>query len=82
MAISNEPSEFLKKFAASKKINYTVASVEVDTLPAPFISVASIPTTFFIDRNGAIKLAAEGLVSLEEIKVIMQAEQQREPLAI
>jgi len=73
LAISNEPPELLEKFVAAKKINYVVASVNVGTLPAPFVSVASIPTTFFIDRNGNIKLVAEGLVSLEEIKAIMQA---------
>ena len=29
---------------------------------------------FFIDRNGIIKLAAEGLVSVEEAKAILHAE--------
>ena len=73
LAISNESPERLKQFAASKNINYAVASIDISLLPAPFIGVASIPTTFIVDRNGKIKLAVEGLVSLEEIKVIMQA---------
>jgi cytochrome c biogenesis protein CcmG/thiol:disulfide interchange protein DsbE len=75
LAISNEQPEHLKHFAAAKKINYSVASSDVGALPAPFSSVTSIPATFFIDRKGVIKLAAEGLVSLEETKAIIQAEQ-------
>jgi hypothetical protein len=43
-------------------------------LSSPFADVRSIPTTFFIDRNGNIKLAAEGLVSAEETKAILRAE--------
>jgi len=74
VAISNEPSDVLRQFVAAKNINYAVASTDVGTLPAPFSRVTSIPTTFFIDREGVIKLAAEGLVSLEETKAIMQAE--------
>lgn len=75
LAISNEPPEVLKQFAAAKNINYTVVSLGSSSLPAPFADVTSIPATFFIDRNGTLKLAAVGLVSLEEAKAIMQAEQ-------
>jgi peroxiredoxin len=75
LAISNESPELLKLFAIEKEINYTLVSLDSSSLPAPFANVTSIPTTFFIDSNGAIKLAAEGLVSLEEAKAIMQAEQ-------
>jgi len=75
LAISNEPPDLLKKFAAARKINYAVASADVSTLPPPFADVSSIPTTFFIDHKGVIKLAAEGLVSLEETKAIIKAEQ-------
>lgn len=75
LAISNEPPEVLKQFADAKNINYAVVSLGSSSLPAPFAEVTSIPTTFFIDRNGTLKLAAEGLVSLEEAKAIMQAQQ-------
>jgi peroxiredoxin len=77
LAISNEAPEHLKHFAAAKKMNYTVASLGDTTLPAPFADVTSIPTTFFIDRHGTIKLAAVGVVSLDEAKAILQARQQR-----
>jgi len=74
LAISNEEPERLKQFAESKGINYTVASLGNDNLPEPFASVASIPTTFFIDPNGNIKFAAVGLVSLKDAKVIINTE--------
>lgn len=75
LAISNEPPEVLKQFAAARNINYTVVPLGSSTLPAPFADVTSIPTTFFIDKSGTLKLAAEGLVSMEEAKAIMHSEQ-------
>lgn len=74
LAISNESPELLRQYAATKKINYKVVSADISTLPAPFSNVSSIPATFFIDGQGTIKLAAEGLVSLEEAEAIMQAQ--------
>jgi len=73
LAISNESPDDLKRFAADKRINYTVATL-VSALPEPFSKVTSIPTTFFISRDGKIKLTALGLVSLEESKAILEAE--------
>lgn len=75
LALSNESGEHLKHFAASSGINYSLASLVGTALPLPFANVRSIPTTFFIDKNGTIKLAAVGLVSLEESRAIIQAEQ-------
>jgi peroxiredoxin len=74
LAISNEPAEHLKHFADSRAINYPVVSLGGSRLSSPFAEVRAIPTTFFIDREGTIKLAAEGLVSLEELKAILRAE--------
>jgi peroxiredoxin len=75
VAISNEPPDVLKQFAAAKKINYSVASSDIGAMPAPFSNVSSIPATFFIDAQGKIKLVAEGLVSLSETKAIIEAKQ-------
>ena len=75
LAISNEEPEHLKNFAASKGINYTIASLGGNPLPKPFADVTSIPTTFFIDPKGKIKFAAVGMVSLADAKVIMNTEQ-------
>jgi peroxiredoxin len=74
VAISNEEIEHLKQFAEAKGINYTVAALNGTMLPLPFGEVSAIPTTFFIDRGGTIKLAAMGFVPLEEAKAILQAE--------
>ncbi len=74
LAISNEEPERLKQFAESKGINYTVGSISDSPLPKPFADVTSIPTTFFIDPNGKIKLAAVGVVSLADAKIIMNAD--------
>ncbi len=74
LAISTEDSGLVKSFAESKQINYTVVSLDDSILPQPFASVTSIPTSFYIDRNGAVKLATEGLVSFEDAKAIIQTE--------
>jgi peroxiredoxin len=73
LAMSNESVEELKKFAAAKQINYSVVSLGERVLPRPFSNVTSIPTNFFIDKNGNIKLAALGLVPLKDSKAILKA---------
>jgi peroxiredoxin len=82
LAISGEPTEQLKPFVKAKGINYTVASLGGATLPPPFGEVSVIPTTFFIDRDGTIKLAALGLVPLEEARAILQAKPQAESAGV
>ena len=74
IAISNEEPDLVKHFAAAKGINYTIASIQSGALPSPFSDVISIPTTFFIGRDGQIKLAAVGLVTLKETQAIIKAE--------
>ncbi len=76
LAMSNEPGEHLKNFADTKGINYPVAPLGASPLPQPYADVRSIPTSFFIDRDGTIKLAAVGLVSLEDTRAILRAERQ------
>ena len=73
LAVSNESPDVLKNFAATKDMNYTVVT-PAENLPAPFSNVRSIPTTFFIEPNGKIKLTALGLVPLEEAQAIVEAE--------
>jgi len=74
IAISNEEPKILKDFVSDKGINYTVATVGSSVLPSPFADVTGIPTTFFIDRKGQIKLVAVGLVELDDTKAILKAE--------
>jgi len=74
IAISNEAPGTVKPFVNSKGINYSVASVAGAMLPSPFADVTSIPTAFYIDRNGRIKFATVGLVELDDTKAILKAE--------
>ena len=73
LAISNENLDLVKRFAAQAKINYTVL-LDRGNLPAPYNAIRAIPSSFFIDRQGNIKLGTTGLVSLKEIKAILDAE--------
>jgi peroxiredoxin len=69
-----ETAEKVKNFVEQNKINYTVFSTDMGTMPSPFSRISGIPCSFFIDSEGKIKLATEGLLSLGEIKAILQAE--------
>jgi len=73
LAISNENPELVKKFVDQAGINYTVL-LDRGTMPGPYNAVRAIPSSFFIDPEGRIKLGTSGLVSLEEIKAILAAE--------
>ena len=73
LAISNERPDTVKSFVAKAKMNYTIL-LDPGGLPAPYNSVRAIPSSFFIESDGKIKLGSTGLVSLEEIKAILAAE--------
>ena len=66
VGISDENAETLKPFVKKKGINYPIASA--DDLPSPYKDVTSIPTTFFIDRNGVIQDVLVGYHDLEQLK--------------
>jgi len=73
LAISNEGAALVKRFVAEQKMNYTVLS-DASTLPRPYNQVRAIPASFFIDTEGKIKLAVEGMMSLGDIKAVLEAE--------
>ena len=73
LGISNELPAPLKEFASAQGINYTVLSNSGTTLPAPFGEVEYIPSSFFVDSEGRIKLAATGLVPADDAKAIVEA---------
>lgn len=72
LAISDENPGTVKRFAENKKINYTVGTPK-GRLPRPFAEVRSIPSAFYIDKQGKIKLGTEGFVSMEESTAIIKA---------
>jgi peroxiredoxin len=73
-AFPPESTEKVKNFVKQNKINYTVFTIDRSEMPSPFSQVTGIPCSFFIGPEGKIKLATEGLLSLGEIKAILQAE--------
>ena len=73
LAISNEKPETVKRFVKQAKMNYTIL-LAPSVLPAPYSSIRGIPSSFFIESDGKIKLGSTGLISLEEIKAILAAE--------
>jgi len=72
LAISNEHRNLVKNYAAAKKINYTVL-IDNRTMSIPYSQIQAIPSAFFIDAEGRIKLATEGGLHLSEIKAILRA---------
>jgi len=73
LAISNEDPDKVKKFVTKAKMNYTIL-LDPGVLPAPYNTIRAIPSSFFIDTDGKIKLGSTGMVSLDEIKAIFEAE--------
>jgi len=68
----------VKKFAAHKKMNYTLL-LEQGNMPNLFgvmriYRTVGVACSFFIDPEGKIKFATVGLLSLDPIKAILQAE--------
>ena len=54
-------------------MNYTVL-LDPGVLPVPFNAIYSIPCSFFIKADGTVKLATTGVLSLGEMKAIIEAE--------
>jgi len=71
VGISSESRERLEKFVKEKGVNYAVASAK--GLPSPFGEVKSIPTTFFLDRNGVIQTVLQGYHEYDALKAVAMA---------
>ena len=63
----------LKQFVASNKINYTVVTLP-GHLEGPYAQVNSLPSTFFIDAEGKIKLATTGAIPLRDVEAVLAAD--------
>jgi len=70
---SGEPAQRVINFASANRMNYTVF-LDNGNLPSPFDKINYIPCSFFVRPDGKIKLATSGLMSLGEIKAIIQAD--------
>jgi len=69
-------AEKLAEFVRQYDINYTVVSVN-KPLPAPFAAphIRQVPASIYIDRDGRIKLAVEGIVPFVQARAILAAEE-------
>jgi peroxiredoxin len=67
-------TEMVRSMVEQRKLNYTVISVDISEVSAPYNQVRGIPCSFFIDPDGKIKLATVGVLHLDAIKAILQAE--------
>ena len=67
--------EGVKKFIADNPvINYTIITADPYSMPKPYNSISAIPTTFFINPDGTIKIATEGVTPFAHLKAILEAE--------
>lgn len=66
-------TEMVKSMVEQRKLNYTVISVDVSNVSAPYNQIRGIPSSIFIDPEGKIKLATVGVLPLGAIKAILKA---------
>jgi len=71
VAISFEDAAVVKDFVEKTGINYTIAVTTMGSLPSPFNNINAFPTTFYVDKNGVIRLVSEGLVEAKETALIL-----------
>ncbi len=74
LAISNEPAERVKRFAQIRQLNYTVFSHDTLLMGRPYNQTMGIPTSFFIDPQGKIKIITEGTLPFNDIRAILNIE--------
>jgi peroxiredoxin len=68
VGISKEDRTVLKSFARSHGMTYSVASSSDVDLPEPFRGIGSIPTTFFLGRDGTIREVVVGYHGLDDLR--------------
>jgi len=73
IAISFEKGDVVRDFLKQMPVNYTVIAAPQSLMSPPFSMINGIPATFFIDKDGVIRLASEGLVLENEAKMILKA---------
>jgi thiol-disulfide isomerase/thioredoxin len=70
----NTPERVRNFVAANPVINYPVTATNPAIMPRPYNLIDGIPCSFFIDPQGKIKLATEGMIPLPQMKAIIEAE--------
>ena len=72
LAVSNEPLERVKAFAAAGKLNYTVISNDTLSMGRPYNQIMGIPASFFITPQGKIKIITEGTLPFNDMRAILE----------
>jgi len=67
-------AEMIKGLATSKKLDYPVFAIGSEGAGSLYDSVQSLPTLFFIDPEGKIKLITSGLMPLADFKAVLEAQ--------
>jgi peroxiredoxin len=70
---SREGADLVKSFASQYQLNYTVMPGDGTTLPSPYADIEYIPSAFFVDPEGKIKLATRGTLPRADINKILEA---------
>lgn len=78
IGISEEEPDTIREFAKRNNVNYPMVASK--DLPIPYRQVNSIPTTFFIDRNGVMQEIVTGYRDLDELKRLATAADYEGPL--
>jgi peroxiredoxin len=74
LCVSSEPAAVVKGVAAEQGINYTLL-LRSGPMVAPYREVGQyVPSCMFIDPEGRIKLAIQGVVPTADAKAILQAQ--------
>lgn len=73
LALSREDPTLLKNYAGKNGLNYPVLSIAGAALPSPYADVQDVPSAFFIDPEGRIKLATTGMLPRSDINKILDA---------
>ena len=74
LAISDEDPELIKSFVSANNMNYTVLQDD-GSLPRIFTRARrrGLPCAVFIDKEGKVKLIANGAMGMEDMKAVIAA---------
>lgn len=81
IGISREDEAAVRSFVAKKGIKFPIAVS--GNLPSPYKDIASIPTTFFIDRKGVVQsvvIGAQGYHAIKKHALTADFERPRRPV--
>ena len=68
IGLTFEKPSVVKGFMDKTKMDYTVACVTEDQLPAPYNGIRAFPTMFFISKSGNFKAIVEGGLGYSTLK--------------